>query len=206
MATSASLPLPLLSAYFRLAYRFGTPAWVIGRPQPSLVELVEDDELRGPAVVDVGCGTGDVALYLAERGFRVTGLDLSPTAVRRATAAARARDLDAVFLVHDALKLCSLQQRFDTVIDLCLLHQFEGRRLQRYMAGLYSLCAPGGRLVLECFCDAEGPMERLGPRLLTEDEVRGVLADGWRLDRLCRTGYETAAGRRPVWLAVDTRT
>src|SRR5207302_11255421 len=59
------------------------PPWDIGRPQPAFVELVQAGELNKGRVLDVGCGTGENALYLAERGFSVAGVDLSTRAIDR---------------------------------------------------------------------------------------------------------------------------
>src|SRR5712691_12380499 len=63
------------------------PPWDVGRPQPAFVELVKAGELNSGSVLDVGCGTGENALYLAGNGFSVTGVDLTS----RAIAAARAK-------------------------------------------------------------------------------------------------------------------
>src|SRR5437016_13225526 len=49
------------------------PPWDIGRPQPAFVELVQAGELNQGRVLDVGCGSGENARYLAERGFSVIG-------------------------------------------------------------------------------------------------------------------------------------
>ena len=52
---------------FESAY-LGTPPWDIGRPQPAIVRLAESNQIAG-SVLDVGCGTGENILYLAERGL-----------------------------------------------------------------------------------------------------------------------------------------
>ena len=52
----------------------GTPNWDIGRAQPVFVSLDEAGEISGD-VLDVGCGTGENALFLAEHGHEVWGVD-----------------------------------------------------------------------------------------------------------------------------------
>jgi 2-polyprenyl-3-methyl-5-hydroxy-6-metoxy-1,4-benzoquinol methylase len=59
----------------------GKAPWDIGKPQPAFVNAADD--VKG-SVLDAGCGTGDNALFLAERGHRVTGIDFLPVPIERA--------------------------------------------------------------------------------------------------------------------------
>jgi SAM-dependent methyltransferase len=95
---------------FEWAYRSGTPPWDIGRAQPAIVRLAEARIIAGE-VVDVGCGTGENALYLASRGLAVVGVDAAPTAIAQAREKARARQSSAAFLVADAFALEGLGAR-----------------------------------------------------------------------------------------------
>jgi 2-polyprenyl-3-methyl-5-hydroxy-6-metoxy-1,4-benzoquinol methylase len=63
-----------------------------GRPNGTL--LVEVVALTPGTALDVGCGEGGDAVWLAEHGWRVTGLDVSQAALTRAQTAARARGVD----------------------------------------------------------------------------------------------------------------
>jgi 2-polyprenyl-3-methyl-5-hydroxy-6-metoxy-1,4-benzoquinol methylase len=70
------------------AYR-KTPPWDVGAPQPALLGLLDEYPPSGP-VLDVGCGTGELALALAQRGLAVLGVDLEEVAITRARAKAAA--------------------------------------------------------------------------------------------------------------------
>jgi cyclopropane fatty-acyl-phospholipid synthase-like methyltransferase len=59
--------------FFNQAYR-GSPPWDIGRPQKEFVELVMRGEITG-SVLDIGCGTGEHALFFASEGHEVWGID-----------------------------------------------------------------------------------------------------------------------------------
>ena len=69
--------------FFEKAYQ-ERPPWDIGRPQQEIVRLEKTGQITG-TVLDVGCGTGDNALFLASCGHEVVGLD----SVERAIEAAR---------------------------------------------------------------------------------------------------------------------
>ena len=122
-----STPLPPperpMASVYDAAYA-GVPNWDVGRPQRAFVRLAEAGLVRGP-VLDVGCGTGELSLYLARRGHDVLGVDLSPLAIRQAREKARWRRIDARFLVWDALDLPRLGAAglaFRTVVDSAMFH------------------------------------------------------------------------------------
>ncbi len=189
---------------FEWAYRSGTPPWDIGRPQPAILRLAERG-LIGGDVIDIGCGTGENALYLASLGSTVVGVDASPTAIARARDKARKRGIEVSFVVADALALEGLGRRFDTAIDCGLFHTFSDEDRPIFERSLSRAVRPGGRYVLFCFSEAE-PGES-GPRRVTQAEIRATFDVGWRVDSIAA---ERFAARLPgdgahAWLALLTR-
>src|SRR5713101_6848834 len=100
------------------------PPWDVGRPQPAFVELVRAEELNKGRVLDVGCGTGENALYLAANGFSAIGVDLSSRAIAAARAKAAERKLKVEFQVGNVLSLDFKNSVFKNVIDSGLFHTF----------------------------------------------------------------------------------
>jgi SAM-dependent methyltransferase len=127
--------------FFKNIYR-GTPPWDIGRPQAEFVALAESGAIRGE-VLDIGCGTGDIALHLASRGFLVCGVDFAPLAIKKAREKARQRGLDVEFIIDNALEPTQLTRAFDTVIDSGLFHTFGLDAQPFYVATLARLVRPG---------------------------------------------------------------
>jgi len=89
---------------FQTVYE-GKPSWDLGRPQKPFIEIA--DQIIG-AVLDAGCGTGDNALFFAQRGQSVVGIDFVEFPIMEARRKAEELGVDAQFLQMDALKLPSL--------------------------------------------------------------------------------------------------
>jgi len=152
------------------------PPWDIGRPQPAFRRLADAGLLAG-RVLDAGCGTGEHTLLAASAGADALGVDVSRLAVERARGKAAARGSKARFEVADALNLADLGLTFDTIIDSGLFHTFDDDNRVRYVESLASVLRPGGACYLMCFSDRQPGT--LGPRRVSQDELRAAFRDGW---------------------------
>src|SRR4030066_2239690 len=79
--------------------------WELGKPRPILREYVEKGLLKKGKALDIGCGTGTNTVYLAEKGFEVTGVDISPTAIEYAEKKATRAKVQITFKVQNFLEL-----------------------------------------------------------------------------------------------------
>ena len=186
---------------FEAAY-LGIPPWDIGRSQPAIMRLAETGQITG-LVLDIGCGTGENVLYLAEHGFVAAGIDGAPTAIRKARAKAKQRGLKARFELADALDLAVPKQPFETVIDSGLFHVFSDEDRAQFRDSLGRVVRRGGTYFLMCFSDEE-PGD-WGPRRVTQAEIRSVFRDGWRVNYIQPSTFETNLGQSYAWLASISR-
>jgi cyclopropane fatty-acyl-phospholipid synthase-like methyltransferase len=185
--------------FFDSAYQ-GTPPWDIGRPQKEFVELVRRREITG-SVLDIGCGTGEHALFFAAEGHEAWGIDSAPHAIRKAQEKAKARGLPVHFLVMDALDLASLNRTFDTATDSGLFHTLSDEDRPVFVKSLASILSPGGTYFMLCFSDREPP--GYGPRRIAEREIRESFSDGWSIKYIRPAAFESrtrAEGPR-AWLS-----
>jgi ubiquinone/menaquinone biosynthesis C-methylase UbiE len=146
------------------------PPWDIGRPQPAFVELVRAGELNMGGVLDVGCGTGENALFLAEEGFSVVGVDLATRAIDEAKAKATERKLKVDFRLSNALSLNFESHYFDNAIDSGLFHTFSDNERLVFAHEIARVLTTNGRYFMLCFSDKE-PTSWGGPRRITREEI-----------------------------------
>ncbi|MEZ6060676.1 MAG: class I SAM-dependent methyltransferase [Planctomycetaceae bacterium] len=177
---------------FEQAYH-GKPPWDIGRPQQIFVAAAAQVE---GAVLDAGCGTGENALFFAQRGHSVTGIDFLEHPIAEARRKAQERGLSATFLVQDALRLHDIDRSFDSVIDCGLFHVFSDDDRARYVSSLAGVVRPEGRFFMACFSDLEPAGD--GPRRVSQIEIREAFAQGWHVESIQQTRFETRTDAEDV--------
>ncbi|HEY7431174.1 MAG TPA: methyltransferase domain-containing protein [Streptosporangiaceae bacterium] len=168
-------------------YRDGTCRWWhLSAPSPELLDAEAAGELGALGVaVDLGCGLGSELGYLAGRGWRGFGVDLS----RAALAQARAQHPGVAFARADVTRLPLQPGAADLLLDRGCFHYLPGPARARYAQEAARLLRPDGLLLLRMCLNSAGEPNGLG-----EESIRAAFG-GWRLAAL-----ESAS------IASDTRT
>ncbi len=139
------------------------PPWDTGRPDDHLVEMVRAGTVPPGRALEVGCGTGTNAVWLAEQGFDVLGVDLSPLAIQKARARAAAAGRPCRLEVVDFLSGDPPAGPFDFVFDRGCFHVFDdAERRARFAGRVAALLAPAG-LWLSLVGSTEGAPRDVGP-------------------------------------------
>ncbi|WP_330232643.1 class I SAM-dependent methyltransferase [Nocardia sp. NBC_00508] len=183
--------------FWNAVYDNDTAPWVIGEPQPAIVELEREGWISG-RVLDPGCGAGEHTILLTELGYNVRGIDMSPSAVAYARANAVTQGVPtAAFEVADALTLSDRPDfagdppgsapAFDTIVDSALFHVFgtEDEARAAYVRSLHAVCKPGGTVHVLALSDAE---PGFGPRI-SDTLIRDSFGDGWTIEDLRPARY-----------------
>jgi len=140
---------------FELLY-LRKPQWDTGITPPELEEFVQSQS-AGRAL-DLGCGTGANAIYLAQHGWQVTAVDFVGRAIRAARQKARQAGVQVDFWREDVTRLQEdvshpkgILGPFDLILDIGCLHSLAKGEKMVYMQNLERLLAPGGFFLLYAF-------------------------------------------------------
>ena len=170
--------------------------WDIGGAQPVVIEAERAGRLHG-AVLDVGCGLGDNAIYLANQGHQVTGIDIAPAGIEQARHRARQQGVDVAFAVADATNLDSFEGQFDSVLDGACYHTIPEDARDDYAGALHRATRPDALLTLFCFPPGNsGPVAAMG---IPEESLRATFGKaGWDITDLQLTRYHANGAVRDL--------
>ena len=169
--------------------------WNREQPPEALVELVESGRVQPCRCIDLGCGTGNYVIFLAGKGFTVTGIDASPAAISIARDRAEKKGVQCDFLIADVLHAADqVQVTFDFAYDWEVLHHVFPEEREQYVDNVFSLLNSGGKYLSICFSDQDPGFggagkyreTRLGTVLYfsSEDELRRLFSQYFKIAEL----------------------
>ena len=124
---------------YRERYKSGDTPWDVSQPDFNLIEVVTEKPILGCKVLDIGCGTGDNSIWLAQNHFQVFGTDTSDIALEKAKEKASKANVECNFMLVDFLKNKIQGAPFGFVFDRGCFHSFSSeddrRRFARNVAG-----------------------------------------------------------------------
>lgn len=126
-------------------YRQGTPPWDTGLLEPDFKNVINSGIIQPRSkVLEIGCGSGIEALFMAQCGFQMTAVDCSAMAVDRAHSRAKARNLWLRLVTEDIFKFTSqAREQYDFVYDIGFYHFIRRSFLSHYINLLWRITKPG---------------------------------------------------------------
>jgi SAM-dependent methyltransferase len=188
----------------------GDVPWDSGKPSAELVRVLGEWDIRPGRVLELGCGTGENAVYLARQGFEVAACDIAPLAIEQAKAKVRAAGVQVRLLTADVLALPDLGPPFPFVFDRGLYHAVRRSDLAGYLKTLEQVTAPGG-WYLTLAGNANDPLaDQPGPPRVKASELCAELEGLFALVQLREFRFEgtpqTGTDFRPLaWSALLRR-
>jgi SAM-dependent methyltransferase len=163
-------------------YRVGFTPWDTGDVPAELRALVEGgDALVAGAALDLGCGTGTQSVYLARRGWRVTGVDDLEQPLRRASDRSAAAGVGVQWVKADVTRLgrAGLAPGYRLLLDRGCFHGLGSDGRAGYARDVTELAAPGAVFLLMSFARNRVVA---GPHGADRDEITDRFAPGWALE------------------------
>ena len=121
-----------------------------------LIEVINKGKIKPCSALDLGCGTGEESIFLAKKGFKVTGIDISKTAIKYAKDNTKKAKVKVDFMVADATDLSFLKDRkFDFVLDWDNLHGIPKTKRKKYISEIVKHTRKESKLLLRCFSKHE---------------------------------------------------
>ena len=189
------------------SYRGGKrPFWDAGLPSGELRRVVEQGIIRPGPAVDLGCGSGTDAIYLASKGFDVTAIDIAPTALSQAREKANRAGVKVRWLLASVLSLPKLEP-FEFIFDRGCYHEVRFDNAAAYVETVRRLSQPQRtRFLLLAGNPNELPVQYAPPQVAEED-IRSDFSALFDFEWLRETRFETSnpAARGPLAWSVMLR-
>jgi cyclopropane fatty-acyl-phospholipid synthase-like methyltransferase len=170
----------LVAQRYDILYRLGITPWEHEQAPEQLKNLTDGWATPKGDALDIGCGTGNDAVYLAEQGWTVTAVDGVAQALGKARARAQAAGVEVNWVQGN---VCLLEQlgigdAFDLMLDRGCFHDFTDGQRDQYARAVSAVASPGAALFMFAF----QPRRRgLGPRGVTSEELMRHLGQDWEL-------------------------
>jgi len=187
------------------SYASGNLPWDTGQPDPLLVELIEIGGVATGRALEIGCGTGTNAIWLAERGFEVLGVDIAPIAVEQARAKLAGSTLSCRFATLDFLADAPTGGPFDFVFDRGCFHVFdENEERARFVARVAAALSPRG-VWLSLIGSTEGSPRDMGPPRRSARDLVSAIEPELEIVTLRAAEFQSQLDPAKAWSCLSRR-
>jgi SAM-dependent methyltransferase len=168
---------------FDVMYRLGFAPWERRDVERTWKPLLDGPGAPAPGrALDVGCGSGRDAVYLAKRGWQVTGVDSAEAGLSAARQRAQREGVEVQWIRGDVSELgaLDLSPGYDLLYDFGCMHLLPDAARRGLARGLGELAAGTATLLIAAFMAGR---RILLPRGIDERELLALLGDGWELQQ-----------------------
>ena len=175
------------------------PPWDTGTPDPMLVDMIESRAIAPCRTLEIGCGTGTNAIYLAQHGFEVVGVDISPLAVEKARAKANGR---CRFETLDFLTETAPGGPFRFVVDRGVFHVFDEDDERATFAENVAAALAIDGVWLSLIGSTEGPPREQGPPRRSAREIMNAIEPSLEILRFHSREFGVCGEQLKAWLCL----
>jgi SAM-dependent methyltransferase len=188
--------------HFRQSYEAGEPPWDIGKPDFNLMHIVTRTPISHCTALEIGCGTGDNAIWLAQQGFDVVAYDAVPIAVDRARQKAGKAGVKCSFLVQDVLETEVEGGPFHFAFDRGFLHVFDSEELRQRIAENMSRSLDEDGMWLSLLGNADEVRGGPGPPQRSARDIVSAVEPYFEILSLTSSHFETNLSEPRAWVCL----
>lgn len=177
--------------------------WFSPTPDPDLLSTLDRFAPKPGLALDLGSGPGIHAIALAERGWKVTAVDISPGAIRMASGFAEKAGVKIDFRTANVLAFKAKLGSFDLVHDRGFLHTLDPSEWSAWTSLVARALKPGGLVIAKEFI--YNPKRHFGPRGFTKPELQNVLDDRFRIQSLEESSFRGTRLAAAAFLLIARR-
>lgn len=148
--------------------------WDMNQPEEELVNLIKNKIIIPCKALELGCGHGNDAIFLAKNNFEVTAVDISEKAITEAKRRAESAGVKVNFLVGDACELSELEEKFHFIYDRACFHFIPLEKRKSYVENVGKLLTKKGYFVLIVSSDQD---KVKGPYRFSKQDIQNIFSE-----------------------------
>ena len=189
--------------HFKRSYEAGEAPWDIGRPDFNLIHTVTTTPIQPCRALEIGCGTGDNAIWLAQQSFDVVAVDSSPIAIERARSKAESADVKCTFLMLDIFQTHVEGDPFRFAFDRGFLHILDSNETRQRFAESLSEYLDESGLWLSLLGNADEVRRGPGPPQRSARDIVNAVEPYFEILSLASSRFETSFPQPPrAWVCL----
>lgn len=189
--------------HFRQSYEAGEAPWDIGKPDFNLIDVVTRTPISPCTALEIGCGTGDNAIWLAQQGFDVVAVDAIGIAIERARKKAEQASVKCSFLVQDILETEVEDGPYHFAFDRGFLHMIDSEEVRQKFAETVGRYLDENGLWLSLLGNADEVGRGPGPPQRSARDIVNAVEPYFEILSLTSSHFETKLLEPPrAWVCL----
>lgn len=193
----------MIEEQFKERYKAGNTPWDIGKPDFNLIQNVTTMDIKPCNVLEIGCGTGNNSIWLAQNNFNVIGIDASEMAIQKALEKASIANVNCTFIEINFLKNKIEGAPFGFVFDRGCFHVFNSDQERKIFTENVSAHLEKDGLWLSIVGNADEQRDHPGPPQRTARDIVNSVEPYFEILSLVSSHFESDRPNPPrAWVCL----
>ena len=191
---------------FEERYQSGDIPWELDRPDKHLLNIINKEKIQPCKALDIGCGTGSNAIWLARQGFDVSAVDFSGLAIEKAKEKAEKQGVKIQFEVSDFLVESEKTQTVDFIFDRGCFHSFDEKEDRQNFAANVAHRLNQDGLWFSMLGNTDAPPRNEGPPMRSALDIVSAVEPFFEILSLLSGQFDSKSENPPrCWLCFMRR-